>query len=136
MVSDLATLDSSTTIKSTAKTMDEENIGCIIATRQNSPVGILTERDFVRRIAAKEKPLDSLIEQVMTAPLIVVDPDETVWEAAQIMKTKNIHKLPIQKDSKVLGIITTSDLVKICSMGSDSEMRGICDQILSRMEGK
>lgn len=52
------------------------------------------------------------------------------------MKTKNICKLPIQKDSKVLGIITTSDLVKICIVGSDSEMRRICDQILSRMEGK
>lgn len=136
MISDLATLDSSTTIKNAAKKMDEKNIGCIIVTKQNSPVGILTERDFVRRIAAKEKSLDSPIEQVMTTPLIVVDPDETVWEAAQIMKTKNIHKLPIQKDSKVLGIITTSDLVKICSVGSDSEMRRICDQILSRMESK
>jgi len=64
----------------------------------------------------------------------VVSPDETVWEAAEIMKTKGIHKLPVQDGNNVVGMITTTDLVKICSMGSDSQMRHICDQILVRMK--
>ena len=100
----------------------------------NKPAGILTERDFVKRIASKEIPLTSSIEEVMTSPLIEIDSDETVWEAAQIMKTKNIHKLPVKQDNKIIGIITTTDLVKICSLGSDSEMRKISDQIITRME--
>ena len=134
MIDDLATLDISTSIKDAAKLMDEKNIGCIIVTKNQSPIGILTERDFVKRIIAKEKPLTASIEEVMTTPLIEIDPDETVWEAAQIMKTNKIHKLPVKENNQIIGIVTTTDLIKICSVGSDSEMRKICDQIISRMQ--
>ena len=136
MISDLTTLDASTSIKDAAKLMDKNNIGCIIVTKNQLPIGILTERDFVKRIAAKEKPSTTSLEEVMSSPLIEVKPDETVWEAAQIMKTNNIHKLPVKKDDKIIGIVTATDLVKICSMGSDSEMRRICDQIITRMQKK
>ncbi|MCV0372801.1 MAG: CBS domain-containing protein [Nitrosarchaeum sp.] len=134
MIRDLAELDASITINEAAKMMDYRNIGCIIVTKDNSPVGILTERDFVKKITAKEIPPTYSLDKVMSSPLIAIGPEETVWEAAQIMKTKNIHKLPVMQDGKVIGIITTTDLVKICSVGSDSEMRRICDQILTRME--
>ena len=134
MISEVATLDSSSMIKETAKLMDEKDIGCIIVTKDQLPVGIITERDFVKRIASKEKPLTSSLEEVMSTPLISIDPDETVWEAAESMKVNNIHKLPVIQDKNVIGIITTSDLVDICSVGSDSEMRRICDQILTRMQ--
>ncbi len=134
MIDDLATLDASTKIIDAAKLMAEKNIGCIIVTEKDLPVGILTERDFVRRIVAQEISYQLPILEVMTTPLITIDPDETVWEAAQIMKTNRIHKLPVQKTHKIMGIITTTDLVKICSTGSDSEMRRICDQIIARME--
>ena len=136
MISDLTTLDASTSIKDAAKLMDKNNIGCIIVTKNQLPIGILTERDFVKRVAAKEKPSTTSLEEVMSSPLIEVNLDETVWEAAQIMKTNNIHKLPVKKDNKIIGIVTATDLVKICSMGSDSEMRRICDQIITRMQKK
>jgi len=94
----------------------------------------LTERDFVKRIAAKEIPLTASLEKVMSSPLIEIDSNETVWEAAQIMKTNNIHKLLVKQDNQIIGIVTTTDLIKICSIGSDSEMRRICDQIITRMQ--
>jgi signal-transduction protein with cAMP-binding, CBS, and nucleotidyltransferase domain len=134
MISDLATLDVSASINEAAKLMDEKDVGCIIVTKNQLPVGILTERDFVKRIAAKEKSLTASLEEVMSSPLIEIDSNETVWEAAQIMKVNNIHKLPVRKDNKIIGIVTTTDLVKICSIGSDSEMRRICDQIITRMQ--
>ena len=134
MIEKIASLEASSMIKDAAKLMDDKNIGCIIVTREELPIGILTERDFVRRIASTEKPLTSPIEEVMSSPLISIDPDETVWEAAEKMKTNNIHKLPVLQDKKIIGIITTSDLVEICSVGSDSEMRKICDDILTRMQ--
>ena len=136
MIKDVAELDSSSMIKDAAKLMAEKNIGCTIVTKQGSPVGILTERDFVRRIASKEKPLTSSLEDVMSKPLISIEPDETVWEAAESMKVNNIHKLPVIQNEKLVGIITTSDLVEICSIGSDSEMRRICDQIIMRMQNE
>ena len=134
MIDKVATLDASSMIKDAAKLMDEKNIGCVIVTQNDQPTGILTERDFVRRIASKEKPLTSPLEEVMSSPLISIDPDETIWEAAEQMKVKNIHKLPVIDNDKVVGIITISDLVEICSVGSDSEMRRICDEILTRMQ--
>ena len=52
------------------------------------------------------------------------------------MKGKLVHKLPVKKDEEIIGIITTSDIVRISSVGSDSEMRRICDQILLRMKNE
>lgn len=134
MITNVAVLDSSSMIKDAAKIMDDKNIGCVIVTKKELPIGILTERDFVRRIAAKEQPLTSPLHTIMSTPLISIDPDETVWEAAEQMKINNIHKLPVIQDKKIIGIITASDLVEICSVGSDSEMRRICDQILTEMQ--
>lgn len=134
MKKDLIVVDSAKSIKDAASLMNSKDVGCVIVTRQNTPVGILTERDFVKKIAAEEKQLSEPVEKVMSSPLISVKPDDTVWDAAQTMKVKNIHKVPVQEGNNIVGIVTTTDLVKICSLGSDSEMRRICDQILLRMQ--
>lgn len=134
MKTDLVKLDESTSIYEAASQMDKNEIGCVIVTLNGNPMGILTERDFVKKIAAKQLPFTSTLSKIMSSPLITIDPDETVWEAAQLMKTNNIHKLPVKKNNDIIGIITTTDLVQICSVGSDSEMRRICDQIITRME--
>ena len=134
MKKDLVTVDSSKSIKDAASLMNSEDVGCVIVTKENIPVGILTERDFVKRIAAEEKELSEPVDKVMSSPLISVKPDDTVWDAAEIMKVKNIHKVPVQDENDIVGIVTATDLVKICSVGSDSEMRRICDQILLRMQ--
>ncbi len=70
----------------------------------------------------------------MSLPLTTVNPDDTVWEAAELMRGKGIHKLPVQEGTKIVGIVTTTDIVEICSYGSDSQMRHICDQILMRIK--
>jgi len=134
MKKNVITIDSSMTIKDAASMMDDANVGCIIITKNNIPSGILTERDFVKRIAAKNKALSTPVSEVMSSPLIMIEPEETVWEAAETMKQKGVHKLPVQEGNKVIGIITTTDIVKICSIGSDSSMRHICDQILLRIK--
>ena len=135
MKKDIVTIDSTKSITDAASIMDKKNIGCVIISENEKPTGILTERDFVK-IAAKNKGLSSSLFEEMSSPLITIGPGETVWEAAELMKTKNIHKLVVQDNDNVLGIITTSDLVAICSVGSDSEMRRICDQILMRIQSK
>ena len=133
MKENVISLESDMTVKDAAVKMKARNVGCVIVTKQDAPIGIITERDFVTRIAANEKTFSSPLSEVMSSPLTVIGPDETVWEAAEMMKTKGIHKVPVQEGNKVVGIITTTDLVKICSLGSDSTMRDICDQILLRM---
>lgn len=134
MKTNVISIDSSKTIKDAACMMDESNVGCVIVTKDNAPVGIITERDFVKRVSAKNKDLSNSLSEVMSSPLTTINSDETVWEAAEKMKQNKIHKLPVLDSNKVAGIITTTDLVEICSIGSDSSMRNICDQILMRMK--
>ena len=133
MKTDVVSIDENENVQDAALKMVKSNIGCVIITRDGIPFGIFTANDFVR-IAAKGNPLFTHLSQVVSTPLEVISPEETLWEAAEIMKEKDIHKLPVQYENKIVGIITASDLVKVCSMRSDSEMRKICDSILLRIK--
>ena len=132
MTKNVVTVEESTPIRNAVKKMDETNVGSILVTKNDEPVGIITERDFVRRYAVMGISLSKPVEDIMTSPLITVDPSDTIWEAAELMKTHQIHKLPVIKNRKLIGIITNSDLVKLCSQSSDLEMRKICDEIITR----
>ena len=125
-------IDETKTIKEAASIMNEAKIGSIIITKDDIPVGILTERDFVTKIAVEEIPLSVSLSQVMIKPLLVVAPNQTVWEAAEIMKNMQVHRLAVQEGSKIIGMVSTTDLVKICSIGSDSNLQRIADLIFSR----
>lgn len=127
-------IDETKTIKEAASMMNEARIGSIIITKDDTPVGILTERDFVTKIVAKEIPLSAPLSEVMTKPLLTVEPNQTVWEAAEIMKNMNIHRVAVQEGSKIIGMVTTTDLVKICSLGSDSNLQRVADLIFSRQQ--
>ena len=130
----VVSIDSAMTVKDAATMMDDANVGCVVITRGNAPIGILTERDFVKRVVSQEMDLATPLADVMSFPLITVDCDDTVWEAAEIMKKNKIHKAPVEEQGKLIGIITATDIVKICSMGSDSQMRHIVDSILIRLK--
>jgi len=134
MRKNVISIDSSMTVKDAAIMMADTNVGCVVITSGNAPIGILTERDFVKRIVSEERNLSTPLADVMSFPLIAVDSGDTVWEAAEIMKRNKIHKAPVEDQGKLVGIITATDIVKICSMGSDSEMRHIADAILIRLQ--
>jgi len=134
MTKNVISIDSSMTVKDAATMMEDANVGSIIITKESVPVGILTERDFVNRVVGKDKATSTPVSEVMTQPITVVKPDETVWNVADVMRTKNIHKVPVQDGDKLVGIFTATDLVRICSYGSDSQMRKITEQILIRLQ--
>ena len=136
MSKNVLTLDMSTSLQEAAENMKKLNVGCVIVTENNNPIGIITERDFVTKIVAEGRPLFTEIQEVMSSPLITIDSEETIWEASELMKEKSIHKLPVKENEQIAGIVTTTDIVKISSVGSDSEMRRICDQILLRMKNE
>ena len=136
MSKNVLTLDKSTSLQEAAENMKKLNVGCVIVTGNSNPIGIITERDFVTKIVAEGRPLFTEIQEVMSSPLITIDSEETIWEASELMKEKSIHKLPVKENEQIAGIVTTTDIVKISSVGSDSEMRRICDQILLRMKNE
>ena len=130
----VVTVNSSMTVMDTAKIMDDAGIGCVVVIENNIAVGIVTERDFVKRVISRGIPTTTPIKQVMSSPLIVVNPEENIWEVAELMKQRRIHKVPVVHQNLLVGIVTTTDLTRICSVGSDSEMRRITDQIILRMK--
>jgi len=134
MTKNVISIDFSMTVKDAATMMDDANVGSIIITKENIPVGILTERDFVKRVVGKFIALSTPLSEVMSQPITVVGPDETVWDVAEVMRSKNIHKVPVQDGDKLVGIFTATDLVRVCSYGSDSQMRKITEQILIRLK--
>ena len=134
MQKNVITIDSSATIKDAATMMVDAHVGCVIVSDGKSPIGIVTERDIVRRVASKDLPLSTIVSEIMSTPLITAKPDFTLWELAQLMKTKSIHKIPIEKDGNLVGIITATDLVKLNSLASGSEISKITESILSRVK--
>ena len=134
MKNQVVTVDSAMSVIDTAKIMDDAGIGCVVIIENNIAIGIVTERDFVKRVVSRGIPLSTPIKKVMSSPLIVVSPDENIWEVAELMKQRRIHKVPVVHQNLLVGMVTATDLTRICSIGSDSEMRRITDQILLRMK--
>lgn len=134
MKNQVVTVDSTMSVIDTAKIMDDAGIGCVVVIENNIAVGIVTERDFVKRVVSRGIPLSTPIKKIMSSPLIVVSPDENIWEVAELMKQRRIHKVPVVHQNLLVGMVTATDLTRICSIGSDSEMRRITDQILLRMK--
>ena len=134
MKTPVLSIDSSMTISDAAKMMEDAKVGSIVVTENNLVSGILTERDFVRKIVARGKPFSTKVKDVMSAPLIVISPDETAWELASLMKTRRIHRVPVVEKGRLVGMASTADLTRLCSIGSESEMSRLCEQILLRMK--
>ena len=112
MTKNVVTIDSRRTVAEAAALMSEKNIGDLIVMDDSNPVGIVTERDFVRRVLAKQKPTDTLVSEVMTSPLKVIDPEAPIKEAARRMVRSGIRRLPVIKDNKLVGIVTAADFAK------------------------
>ena len=134
MKTSVISVDSSMTVKDVAEMMDDAEVGGVVVMENNIATGIITERDIVRRIVAKNKGYSTKLKDVMSTPLITVNSDETIWELAQLMKVKKIHRVPVTNQDKLVGIVTTSDLARICSVGSNAELSKITEQILMRMK--
>ena len=115
MTKNVVTIDSNKTITEAAALMSEKNIGDLIVMDDNTPVGIVTERDFVRRVLAEKKSADSKVSEIMSRPLKVIDPKAPIKEAARRMVSSRIRRLPVIEDNKVVGIITTADFARCLS---------------------
>ena len=103
------TIELAGTVFEAAQLMSRKGVGDLIVVDNEMPVGIVTERDFVRRIVAKGLPYDTKISDVMTKPLITISPDASIKEAARKMVKSGIRRLPVLEDHKLVGILVVSD---------------------------
>jgi CBS domain-containing protein len=121
MTKGVLTIDSQKTVYEAAELMTLKEVGDILVTEADLPMGIVTERDFVRRVVAKRRPLDTKISDVMSKPLITIGPNATLIEAARKMVDNRIRRLPVVERHKLVGIIVVSDFARHLSKKTLSE---------------
>ena len=100
-----------TTAFQMAKMMEQGGIGAIIVKENEALVGIVTDRDFATKIAANNLPFDTAAEKIMSSPLITINHNEPISAAAEMMSSKKIRKLAVSENGKIVGLITSTDLV-------------------------
>ncbi len=115
MSSPVITVNEDASVNEVARLMEQYKVGCIIVTgRDNKPVGMITERDLVIRVLAKKAdPSKTTANEVMTSPLITIDPDGTISEAARRMSQLNIRRLGIVYKGNLVGIISSKDILAV-----------------------
>ena len=115
MSSPVITVEEDATVAEAAQLMAKGHIGCIIVTsNEEKPLGIITETDFVTRVLAKNiQPSKLTAKEVMTSPLITIDPDETLTETARRMSQLNIRRLGVTYKGNLVGIISSKDILAI-----------------------
>lgn len=113
------TIDPDATLQDVVEELVQHNIGALVVCRrdpeqgQENILGIITERDILRRCAFSDRPLkDVRVEEVMSRNLITARPDHTIEQAMQIMTNNRIRHLPVVVDGRLVGIISIGDAVK------------------------
>ncbi len=110
----LVVANSSDSIFKISNLIKEREVGSIIIMdHNNNPIGIITERDIVRRVVSEGKdPKTTKTTEIMSKPLITVEKDSYLYDMAKEMTKNKIRRLPIVKDNKLVGIVTVTDIIK------------------------
>jgi CBS domain-containing protein len=113
MVREVITIDENATVKEAAEVMNKFEIGCLIAVRKGKAVGIITERDLLKRVVAEAKDVNKTrVKDVMSSPLVVVEPDLDLEEAVKLMFQMKIKKLPVVDGKRLVGLVSLTDIAR------------------------
>jgi CBS domain-containing protein len=113
MVENVVTAEPNDSVDQVAELMNRHEIGCVIIVCNGKPVGVVTERDMIKRVVCgsrgsrKEK-----IAEIMSEHLIEASPEMLAGDAAKLMLERNIKKLPIVENGQLLGLVTLTDLIR------------------------
>ena len=116
-----------------ADLMSSNGVGCLVILDGEVPIGIVTERDIVRRVVAKKLPLDAKVSEIMSESLVTVDADASLKEAAKLMSSNKIRRLPVLKQNRLVGIVVAADFVR--NLGKESIPEEILDA-MGRARGR
>ena len=106
METNVPTIDAKATVMEAVQRMVKENVWSFLVTKEGLPVGVVTERDILRRCISKGYSLNMRVEEIMSSPIITIGPDEPIGRALQIMTEKNVRRLYVVEGGKVIGRIT------------------------------
>ncbi len=115
MSSPVFTVDEKLTVNKAADLMDQHELGCVIVTgKDEKPIGIITERDLVSRVVAKNIiPCKLTAKEVMSTPLMTISSETTLSETARAMSRLNIRRLGVMYKGNLVGIISSKDILSV-----------------------
>ncbi len=111
MSNPLITVDGEASAKDSIKLMVEKDIGALVVTEKNKPVGIVTERDVLKKCCIESSWWEFKVSEIMSSPLVTVDTETSILAAEGIMADKKIRRLLVTEGEKIVGIVTQRDLV-------------------------
>lgn len=127
------TIDPNATVYAAIARMVEQNVGAVLVTERGEPVGIFTERDYLRRIALQGRTSrETAVRDVMTSTLVTVAPDTTVETCMALMTARKIRHLPVLRDGRLAGVISIGDCVRAIS----ERARGHAEDLQRFMTGE
>jgi CBS domain-containing protein len=113
MIREVITIDENSSVKEAADVMNKFEIGCLIAIRKGKAMGIITERDLLKRVVADVKNTSKTrVKDVMSSPLVVVEPDMELEDAVKLMFQMKIKKLPVVEGKRLVGLVSLTDIAR------------------------
>src|SRR3989338_2261564 len=114
MVTDVKTIGPAATVQEAAKAMRQFGIGSLIVTEADALKGIITDGDVLRKVVAEGKDgAKTAVREVMTKEIVLVEPEMDIQDAVDVMMEKHIKKLPVVKESTLVGIVTVTDICRV-----------------------
>ena len=111
---DVVSIDTSESVQAAARLMNERKIGSLVVTAEGSMVGIVTERDVMRRVVAEPRdPAATTVGEIMTSPVATCRPDTPLKECISVMTQDRIRHLPVVDHKGFCGIITQGDILAL-----------------------
>jgi CBS domain-containing protein len=113
MVKEVITIDEDLTVKEAAEIMNKFEIGCLIGVKKGKAMGILTERDVLKRVVAEGKDASRIkVRDAMTSPLVIAEPSMDLAEAVKLMFQMKIKKLPVVDGKRLVGLVSLTDIAR------------------------
>jgi CBS domain-containing protein len=124
-------IDASATVFDAVKLMVESNVGSLLVTEAGEITGIVTERDYLRRVTLEGRAeQETPVRDIMSSPLVYVTPDTTIEECMAVMTERRIRHVPVfAEDRDLVGMISIGDLVKFQSKQQSFQIRFLTDYI-------
>jgi CBS domain-containing protein len=127
---DVLQIDAEATVLDAVKTMVEAGVGSLLVTEGGEIKGIFTERDYLRRMTLEGRDdKETSVRDVMSSPLVVVTPQNTIDECMAMMTDRRIRHLPVVDGGDVVGIVSIGDIVKFKSKQQSFEIKYLTDYI-------